>query len=84
MKRVEFGEEKRDIVLATRNIDLERVKQMIEAGQVVKSLPNPNYPHQHILLIEYDTYPCLVPVVEDEEKIFIKTAYFDRRYKQAL
>lgn len=38
------------------------------------------YPGQQILIVEINNYIFLVPFVEDDEKIFLKTIYPSRRF----
>ena len=44
-------------------------------------VPNPSthYPHQKMMVVEMDDYLILVPFVEDQEKIFLKTAFKSRK-----
>jgi len=58
-----------------------RVVTAIETGHLLDVLPHPNanYKHQFIFVIEIDGYVVYVPFVEDEEKIFLKTAFHNRK-----
>jgi hypothetical protein len=41
--------------------------------------PNPDkYPHQKMFILEIEGYAYVVPFVEDNEKVFLKTAYKSR------
>lgn len=40
-----------------------------------ESRPNQNF------VIKFDGYPFCIPFVEDKEKIFLKTIYPDRKFK---
>ncbi len=81
MKRVEYSEEKRQILLKQRGIDLEIVADMITKGKIKDILPNKIHTNQRNYLIKYNNYPVEVPFVEDENKIFIKTAFQNRKRK---
>lgn len=50
---VEYGIEKAQAVMAKHGIDLEEVKHIIELGKFKIIKPNPKYPHQIVLLIQY-------------------------------
>ena len=41
---------------------------------------NPNRPHQKIILFDYKNYIWVVPYVEEEDYIFLKTLYPNRKY----
>lgn len=62
-----------------RDIDLEQVASMIEEGMVRRVHNVPHRPGQKMFVIEYDNYMICVPFVENEQEIFIKTAYKSRR-----
>ncbi len=86
MKRVEYNEEKRQILLQdkTRGIDLKKVAEMIEKWEVLKMYVHSAHPNQKRYVVDYNGYPCAVPTVEDKEKIFIKTARLDRKEKDLI
>lgn len=79
MKKVEYNEEKRRLLLISRGIDLKEISIKILNNEVLASNENPNYPNQKKIDVIVDDYVCCVPVVEDNEKIFIKTARPDRK-----
>lgn len=45
----------------------------IEDGDVIDILDNARYPSQRIFVLEIDGYVYLVPFVENETEIFLKT-----------
>lgn len=77
MKHIEWGENKNKELQAERNISFEAVVVAIEQGKLIDIVPNPssNHTQQNVLVVEIDDYLVLVPFVEDEEKIFLKTAF---------
>ncbi|MBI5215338.1 MAG: BrnT family toxin [Ignavibacteriae bacterium] len=82
MKFFDWNEEKNEELKRTRNISFEIVVSQIEMGNVLDLLEHPNkdkYQHQRIIVIEYNEYAYLVPYVEDEEKIFLKTIIPSRK-----
>ena len=61
---------------AERNISFEEVVFYIEHGQILDILKHPNqdkYPDQRIFVININDYACLVPFVESDEDLFLKT-----------
>jgi hypothetical protein len=51
----------------------------------VRAHPNQSkYPHQRIFVIEIADYVYLVPFIEDEECIFLKTIIPSRKVKKEL
>jgi hypothetical protein len=59
-----------DIILA---IQEDRLLDIVEHPAKMK------YPHQRMLVIEIEAYAHLVPFVEDEEKLFLKTIIPSRK-----
>ena len=44
--------------------------------------PNNNYKNQRIFILKIEGYFCKVPFVENENEIFLKTIFPDRRLKK--
>jgi len=86
MKRFEWNEDKNKQLQAERDISFEAIVVAIEQGQLVDIVPNPSshHAHQNVLVVEMDDYLVLVPFVEDEEKIFFKTAFRSRKVMKNL
>lgn len=81
MKRIEWDEDKNNQLQIERNLSFEAIVIAIELGKLIDVIPNPSkqYTHQNVLIVEIDNYLVLVPFVEDEEKIFLKTAFRSRK-----
>ena len=81
MKRIEWDNDKNLQLQTERDISFEAIVVAIEQGKLVDIIPNPGsqYAHQSVLAVEIDEYLVLVPFVEDEEKIFLKTAFRSRK-----
>jgi uncharacterized DUF497 family protein len=76
MKYFDWDEDKNQWLMRERGISFEFIKECLEQEQVVGNIPNhPPYEHQRIYLILIAEYVYEVPYVEDDEKIFLKTAY---------
>ena len=77
MKRIEWDKNKNKLLQLERNLSFEAIVVAIEQGKLIDVVSNPskNHIHQNVLIVEIDNYLVLVPFVEDEEKIFLKTAF---------
>ncbi|MFM8604871.1 MAG: toxin [Cyanobium sp.] len=91
MKPFRWSSEKNRILRDQRSLSsFEAVVVAIESGELldVASHPNPTrYPVQQILVVRIDGYIHLVPFVERDEYIFLKTIIpsrkATRRYQEA-
>ncbi|PZM86966.1 MAG: toxin [candidate division SR1 bacterium] len=83
MKTIHYDPMKRKLLLEdkTRAIDLELVKQMILIGEVVDVVRHPSRIHQKIFILDYKGYCAAVPFVENDDEIFLKTAYHSRAFE---
>ena len=52
----------------------------IEGKDILDVLDNINYPNQKIFVLEIDNYVYLVPFVENEDEIFLKTIIPSRKF----
>ena len=74
--------EKNDWLIQERGISFERVIFLIEKNGLLDTIRHPNrkkYPHQRMFIVEVDKYAYLVPFVESEEHIFLKTIMPSRK-----
>lgn len=82
MKVFGWNPEKNEQLRKGRGVSFEDVVFHIERGDVVEILepPNPDrYSHQRIFVVAIDDYPYLVPFVESEDEIFLKTIIPSRK-----
>jgi len=82
MKYYEWSEEKNERLKKDRNISFEIMVSQIELGHLLDILEQENkakYKNQEIYVVEYEKYAYLVPFVEDEDKIFLKTIIPSRK-----
>ncbi len=82
MKYFDWDKAKNELLKAERGVSFEEVYIAIEAGGLLDVIENPNketYPHQKIYVININDYVYLVPFVEDEEKLFLKTIFPSRK-----
>jgi len=77
-----WNSEKNEQLINERGISFERVIYHIEKEGVfdVISHPNPSqYPNQRMFIVDIDNYAYLVPFVENESEIFLKTIIPSRK-----
>jgi uncharacterized DUF497 family protein len=82
MKYFSWNEEKNELLLAERDISFEDIVLYIEKGFLLDVLEHPNpekYPGQNIFVVQVEEYVYLVPFVEDEKEIFLKTIIPSRK-----
>jgi len=77
-KNIRFSLEKNEILKKQREISFEDVILSLENGKLLDDISHPNkekYQNQNIfiILIEIKNYVYLVPYVEDDKSIFLKT-----------
>ena len=82
MKRYDWNREKNEILKNDRGISFEEIIFHIENGDELDVYPHPNqerYPNQLISVVAVNNYAYLVPYVESEEVVFLKTIIPSRR-----
>jgi len=82
MKYFEWNEDKNDKLKKGRNISFEIIVGQIELGYLLDVIEQSNkekYENQSIYIVEFEKYAYLVPFVEDDEKIFLKTIIPSRK-----
>jgi len=82
MKIVDWNEAKNMQLRMERDISFDEVMIAIEGGNLLDVIRHPNierYTNQKIFVVEIRNYAYLVPFVEDNEKIFLKTIIPSRK-----
>jgi len=82
MKYFDWNEEKNELLKKDRGISFEIIVSQIEMGNLLAVIEHPNsgkYGDQQIYVVEYENYAYLVPFVEDEERVFLKTIIPSRK-----
>jgi len=73
----------KNIYLKTeRGIGFEDIQAAIEEGKILADIDHPlrsRYTNQKVFIIEFSGYAYVVPYVEDDKKIFLKTIYPSRK-----
>lgn len=82
MNYFSWSSEKNESLKKERGMSFEEVVFHIERGDLLDVLGHPNqerYPGQRIFVVDIDDYAYLVPFVEDEAEVFLKTIIPSRK-----
>ena len=82
MKYFSWNEEKNKLLLTQRDVSFEDIVLYIEKGFLLDVLEHPNpekYPGQKIFVVQVEKYCYLVPFVESEDEVFLKTIIPSRK-----
>lgn len=76
MKRYAWNAEKNEQLKKTRGVSFEEIVFHVEAGDEVDVFHHPNqerYPGQKVSVVIINDYAYLVPFIESDDEIFLKT-----------
>jgi len=82
MKYFLWDNEKNQLLKSERNISFEEIVFHIEKKHILDIVQHPNqekYKGQKIFIVNIDNYAYLVPFVEREQEIFLKTIIPSRK-----
>ena len=82
MKYFSWNLEKNEVLRQERGISFEEIVYHIEQGHVLDLLDHPNqerYAGQRILVVAVENYAYLVPFVETDAEVFLKTIIPSRK-----
>jgi uncharacterized DUF497 family protein len=82
MKPFNWNKDKNQQLQEQRGITFEEIVQAIEQGNlldVIKHYNPDKYPNQKILIVKIDDYVYLVPFVENDLEIFLKSIIPSRK-----
>jgi len=85
MKSFLWNPEEDEFLRKERGVSFEEIVFHIEQGDVVDLLEHPNqkrYPGQRVFVVNVNGYACLVPFVESEDDVFLKTIIPSRKATQ--
>jgi len=82
MKYLNWNSEKNEALKRERNLSFEEIAFAIQSGQILSIEDNPTRPDQKLYIIQIDHYAVVVPFVETENEIFLKTAFPSRKYSK--
>jgi hypothetical protein len=63
-----------------RGISFEEIVCLVESGQILGIEENPARSNQKMYILEIENYAVVVPFVEKDNEIFLKTAFPSRKY----
>jgi uncharacterized DUF497 family protein len=82
MKTFAWNEEKNARLKSARGVSFEEVVIHLAAGDILDIIEHPNskrYGGQRIFIVKMNNYAWLVPFVESEKEIFLKTIIPSRK-----
>jgi len=86
MKLILWNPEKNTLLKAERGVSFEEVVFHMMAGDILDTIEHPNqerYPGQQIHVVAIEDYVYLVPFIESEEEVFLKTVIPSRKATKA-
>ena len=82
MKPINWSPDKNRQLIEERGISFEDVVFYLQQGALLDDIEHPNddkYPNQRIFVLSIDGYVHLVPYIEDQNEIFLKTVIPSRK-----
>jgi hypothetical protein len=80
MKYLNWSSAKNETLKRERGITFEEIAYLIESGRIIGIEENPGRSNQKIYILEIENYAVIVPFVENDKEIFLKTAFPSRKY----
>ena len=82
MKPFRWSVEKNALLQQERGLSFEQITVAVESGGLLDIVAHPNaerYPRRRIMVVVIDDYAYLVPYVEEEDHLFLKTIIPSRK-----
>ena len=82
MKLYDWNDEKNEWLRQERGVTFEDIVFHLAHGGLLDVLEHPNprrYPGQRLFIVNVEGYACIVPFVEEDDKIFLKTVIPSRK-----
>lgn len=82
MKPINWNPDKNRKLIEERGISFEEIIFSLQSGCLLDDVVNPNkekYSHQRVFIVAIDDYAYLVPYVESDAEIFLKTVVPSRK-----
>lgn len=82
MKPFRWSVEKNALLQQERGLSFEQITVALESGGLLDIVAHPDaerYPRQRIMVVVIDDYAYLVPYVEEEDHLFLKTIIPSRK-----
>lgn len=83
MRIYNWSSDKNQELILSRGISFEEAVFYIENGGLLDDIAHPNksdYPHQRIFILRVRDYVYLVPYVDTEDELFLKTIIPSRKF----
>ncbi len=80
MKYINWNFEKNKKLIEERNILFEMCLLKIQSEEILDILYNKNYPKKKIFVLEIKNYIYLIPFIETDEEVFLKTIIPSRKF----
>ncbi|WP_422448555.1 MULTISPECIES: hypothetical protein [unclassified Endozoicomonas] len=83
MKCFNWNPDKNQQLISQRDKSFEEIIFHIQSGDLLDDITHPNtvdYPHQRVFVVNVQGYVWLVPYVENEKEIFLKTLIPSRKF----
>jgi len=84
IKQINWSENKNDLLKKIRDISFEDIKIAMNEDRIVdiqeSHYNEEKYPNQKLLFVNINNYIYVVPFIEDETQIFLKTIIPTRKY----
>ena len=83
--KITWSEIKNAELESLRGLSFEMVLAAIDDGRILADEQHPNlenYGHQRILVLDIDGYAVTVPYVINDDEIFLKTMFKDRKMQR--
>jgi len=75
-----WDSKKNEILKRERGISFEEIAYLIESGHIIGIEENPGHPNQKLYILAIENYAFVVPCVETDQEIFLKTVFPSRKY----
>ena len=82
MKQCDWSDEKNELLRQERGITFEDIVFHLAHGGLLDTIEHPNqkqYPGQRIFIVNVEGYACLVPFVDSDTVLFLKTIIPSRK-----
>jgi uncharacterized DUF497 family protein len=82
MKTYNWNPNKNQQLIEERDISFENIIFHLQDNRLIDDIKHPNdknYPNQRVYIVNIDDYAYLVPYVESEDEIFLKTIIPSRK-----
>ena len=82
----EYSAEKNSKLMEERGISFDQIIHCINSGRLLDTIEHHNqekYAGQWFFVVDVDDYICLVPFVQTENRVFLKTIFPSRKHTKS-